>query len=144
MNFIYTQARGITGSDELIYRMDDMQYPELQSLISSGLIYTPNEDHYGYCMPKWVSDNTVFSLYNRIFTVLRIRRLYHYKTKELTCVRVTIDDIDDGDNDYDFPISSPEKATQLVEFFKTKYEPNPILDTVELLKDLTEKGFIRI
>jgi hypothetical protein len=144
MNYIYTHARGQHGHDDLIYHMDNMQYPELQSLISSGLIYAPNEDHNGYCMPKWVSNNITFSLYNRIFTILRIRRLFNHKTNELSCVRVTVDDIDDGDNDYDFATPSQEEATKLIEFFKSKYEANPVLDTAELLRDLTEKGFVRI
>ena len=30
LNYIYTVARGAQGEDCLIYKMDDMQYPELQ------------------------------------------------------------------------------------------------------------------
>jgi hypothetical protein len=143
LNYIFTVARGAQGEDCLIYKMDDMQYPELQSLISSGVIYPPNLEPKGYCMPKWVSDNRVFSLYNRLFTVLTIQRSIHFKENTLNGVRIRICDVDDGDEVYRFETTDSDKATEVVEYFKNKYSENPVLDCDELKQDLNNFNFKR-
>jgi hypothetical protein len=143
LNFIFTRGIGQKGEDRLVYVMDDMQYPELQSLISSGVSYPPSGDPKGYCMPKWVSDNRLFDLYNRLFTVLQIERSLHWKEKVLIGIRVRIQDIDDGDEVYLFETNDGSKADEIVEYFKNKYSENPVLDTAALREDFTTLNFKR-
>ena len=143
LNYIFTVARGVKGEDCLMYRMDDMQYPELQSLISSGVIYPPNGDPKGYCMPKWVSDNSLFSLYNRLFTVLTIERSINWKENTLNGVRIRVWDIDDGDEVYRFITADIDKANGVVEYFKNKYAENPVLNCAALKEDFEKFNFKR-
>ena len=125
--------------NRLIYRMDDLEFPELDSLIRSGILVGRNQER--WAKPMWMTDKQVFCCYGRMFTILEIYPMYDWQAPhDIKGVRVLILDIDDGDNFYTLETTDISVVNDTIEFLKNKH-PGPILDTQSLLNDLEKIGF---
>jgi len=126
------------GFNGLIYHMDGLSFPELNSLIQSGAEF--NSPYFGFSWgrPVWLSikDHPEIETYSRLFSVLKIYR-QNYKSEYL-CVIVA--DIDDGDNCWNHEPAPMDMEDAICLEFMEKFG-KPILDIEELLLWLKKNNF---
>ena len=130
LQWIYSDRE---GGNNLLYDMDNWPYPILENLIREVDLFVNN--YWNFNCPLWLDDTKVFSVYNRLFTILRVANLGK-------AVRVMVDDVDDGDNVYILECNNHQEAMSMTwEVYSEFAKDKTVLACSLMLELLTEWGF---